>query len=95
MLTASNDETAELLTRELGVVRGGGGTTAAGRRAIPAVLARSGVPVAGVVLHDGSGLAPDNRITCASLLGVVGLGRATEVRRDHSTACRSPGGPGR
>ena len=30
MLTVSNDETAELLTRELGVARGGTGTTAAG-----------------------------------------------------------------
>jgi len=74
MLTASNDETAELLTREVGRVRADVGTTAAGTLVIPAVLASLGVPVRGVVLHDGSGLAPDDRITCASLLGVVSLG---------------------
>jgi len=30
--------------------------------------------VKGVALHDGSGLAPDNRVTCASLLGAIDLG---------------------
>jgi len=74
MLTVSNDETAELLTRELGVARARDGTTAAGTRVIVSELSRLGVPMARVVLHDGSGLAPDNRITCASLLGVVALG---------------------
>ena len=78
MLTASNDETAELLTREVGRVRADVGTTAAGTLEIPAVLPTLGVPVRGVVLHDGSGLAPDDRITCASLLGVVSL--ATQAR---------------
>ncbi len=74
MLTVSNDETAELLTREVGLARARTGSTIAGTRVIPQVLARMGVPVHGLVLHDGSGLAPDNRITCASLLGVVALG---------------------
>jgi D-alanyl-D-alanine carboxypeptidase/D-alanyl-D-alanine-endopeptidase (penicillin-binding protein 4) len=74
MLTVSNDETAELLTREVGRVRAGVGTTAAGTHVIPAVLARLGVPVGGVVLHDGSGLAPDDRVTCAALLGALALG---------------------
>ena len=74
MLTVSNNETAELLAREVGLVRGGAGTTAAGAREIPAVLARVGVPVAGVTLHDGSGLAPDDRVTCEALSAVVALG---------------------
>ena len=74
MLTVSNDETAELLAREVGRVRGGTGTTAAGTHAIVSVLSGLGVPVGGVVLHDGSGLAPDDRITCASLLAAVALG---------------------
>jgi len=78
MLTESNDETAELLTREVGRVRADVGTTAAGTLEISAVLAALGVPVRGMVLHDGSGLAPDDRITCASLLGVVSL--ATQER---------------
>jgi D-alanyl-D-alanine carboxypeptidase/D-alanyl-D-alanine-endopeptidase (penicillin-binding protein 4) len=73
MLTASNNETAELLTREIGFARAGSGTTGAGTQAIPAVLTKLGVPVAGVVLHDGSGLAPVDRITCATLLAIVEL----------------------
>jgi D-alanyl-D-alanine carboxypeptidase/D-alanyl-D-alanine-endopeptidase (penicillin-binding protein 4) len=74
MLTVSNDETAELLTRELGLARARTGSTAAGARVIPQVLAGLGVPVNGLALHDGSGLAPDNRVTCAALAGVVALG---------------------
>ena len=41
---------------------------------IPAELACLGVPVVGVALSDGSGLAPANRVTCAALLGVIALG---------------------
>jgi D-alanyl-D-alanine carboxypeptidase/D-alanyl-D-alanine-endopeptidase (penicillin-binding protein 4) len=41
---------------------------------VRAVLARLGVPVDGVELRDGSGLAPTNRVTCAALLQVVALG---------------------
>ena len=97
MLTVSNDETAELLTRELGVARA--------RRAAPPRAGHARDPgraraaracrSTGVVLHDGSGLAPDDRVTCAALLGVVELGGAAEVRGDRSTGSRSPGGPER
>jgi len=73
MLTDSNNETAELLTRELGVRREHDGTTAAGTHAITTVLDALGVPVAGVELHDGSGLAHDDRITCRTLMGVLGV----------------------
>jgi D-alanyl-D-alanine carboxypeptidase/D-alanyl-D-alanine-endopeptidase (penicillin-binding protein 4) len=92
MLSVSNNETAELLTRELGVRRGGAGTTLAGTRAIPSVLARLGVPVAGVVLHDGSGLAPDDRVTCRALLRVLALGsqpRFSPIRDGLAVAGRS------
>jgi D-alanyl-D-alanine carboxypeptidase/D-alanyl-D-alanine-endopeptidase (penicillin-binding protein 4) len=74
MLTISNNETAELLTRELGVARAKDGSTAAGTRVIPEVLSRLGVPTAGVALVDGSGLAPTDRVTCAALMGVIALG---------------------
>jgi D-alanyl-D-alanine carboxypeptidase len=73
MLSASNNETAELLTRELGFEAAGMGTTATGTQAVKAALVRLGVPLAGVDLHDGSGLAPSNRVTCAALLRVVAL----------------------
>jgi D-alanyl-D-alanine carboxypeptidase/D-alanyl-D-alanine-endopeptidase (penicillin-binding protein 4) len=74
LLTMSNNETAELLTREIGKVHAGTGTTSAGTQAIPGILAKLGVPVAGVALRDGSGLSPTDRVTCAALLGVVNLG---------------------
>lgn len=74
LLTVSNNETAELLTREIGVALAGSGTTSAGMHAIPGILSKLGVPVAGVVLRDGSGLSPTDRITCGALLAVVDLG---------------------
>ena len=73
MLTDSNNETAELLTREIGYRRAHDGSTEAGVRAIRGVLARLGVPVAGVHLVDGSGLAHEDRITCGTLMGVLAL----------------------
>lgn len=73
MLSVSNNETAELLTRELGFERTGAGTTASGTQAVRIALAHLGVPVTGVDLHDGSGLAPSDRVTCAALLRVVEL----------------------
>lgn len=73
MLTVSNNETAELLTREIGVEGGTAGTTAAGTKAVQSVLAKLGVPTAGMNLHDGSGLAPDDRVTCSALLHVIAL----------------------
>ncbi len=73
MLTTSNNYTAELVTRELGVATSKTGTTAAGTRAIVDTLASLGVPTTGMTLHDGSGLAPDNRVTCDALLRVLTL----------------------
>jgi serine-type D-Ala-D-Ala carboxypeptidase/endopeptidase (penicillin-binding protein 4) len=73
MLTTSNNETAELLTREVGFARTGAGTTSTGTQAVRSALVHLGVPVSGVDLHDGSGLAPSDRVTCAALLRVVDL----------------------
>ncbi len=73
MLTTSNNYTAEILIRELGVARSKAGTTAAGTSAVVGELASLGVPTAGVTLHDGSGLAPDDRVTCDALLRVLAL----------------------
>jgi D-alanyl-D-alanine carboxypeptidase/D-alanyl-D-alanine-endopeptidase (penicillin-binding protein 4) len=73
MLIDSDNETAELLTRELGFKDRGIGTTATGTEAVRIALARLGVPIDGVELHDGSGLAPTDRVTCDALLRVVEL----------------------
>ena len=73
MLVTSDNLTAELLTREVGLVRSGQGTTAAGTAATVGELQELGVPVAGVAMHDGSGLSRENRSTCRTLAGVLAL----------------------
>ena len=73
MLTSSDNLTAETLTREVGLARGGKGTTPDGTQAVLAALTELGIPTAGLDLRDGSGLAPDNRVTCDALLGVLAL----------------------
>ncbi|HXR11991.1 MAG TPA: D-alanyl-D-alanine carboxypeptidase, partial [Gaiellaceae bacterium] len=53
----SDNFTAEMLTKELGAVQAGAGTTAAGVGVIRGQLEQAGIPLAGVRLVDGSGLS--------------------------------------
>lgn len=76
MLTSSDNLTAEILAREVGVAAAREGSSEAGTDAIVAEIASLGVPTAGVDLADGSGLAPSNRATCNALLSAVRLGDA-------------------
>ena len=78
LLTTSDDNTAELLVKELGVVTGGGGSTAGGLAAVSSRLASWGLPLEGVVLVDGSGLSRGNLVTCNLLLGVLEQGSASD-----------------
>ena len=64
MLVESDNNTAELLTKELGYQRSGAGTTAAGVEAIEAILAEEGLDVDAVEVADGSGLAVEDTVTC-------------------------------
>lgn len=73
MLTSSDNFTAEMLLREVGLARGGTGTTAAGATATVDVLTDLGVPTGGLAIRDGSGLHPDNRVACETLLAVLRL----------------------
>jgi len=75
MLTTSDNNTAEMLVKEMGVVAAGAGTRAAGLDAMYRSLEAQGVPMAGVELRDGSGLSTSNRVTCDAVLSVVQLGR--------------------
>lgn len=67
MLANSDNNTAELLVKELGFARGGAGTRAAGLTVARDALVALGLPVDGVVLQDGSGLGRGNQLTCAFL----------------------------
>jgi D-alanyl-D-alanine carboxypeptidase/D-alanyl-D-alanine-endopeptidase (penicillin-binding protein 4) len=73
MFRSSDNLTAELLVKELGVHVSKQGTTVAGAAAVLAKLKELGVPVDHVVLDDGSGLSRQNRDTCATLTAVLDL----------------------
>lgn len=70
-LTWSDNQTAELVIKEVGFARNGQGTTAAGSDAVEAVLTDAGFDLAGSDAVDGSGLAGSNRVTCGLLHQVL------------------------
>jgi len=71
MLANSDNNTAELLMKEIGLVGEGIGSREAGARVMTAKLLEWGIDTTSVVLSDGSGLSLDNRITCSALLSVM------------------------
>jgi D-alanyl-D-alanine carboxypeptidase/D-alanyl-D-alanine-endopeptidase (penicillin-binding protein 4) len=73
MLRESDNTAAELLTRELGVVKAHDGSTAGGTQVVVDTLAAAGLPTAGLRLGDGSGLLTTNQTTCALLAAAVRL----------------------
>lgn len=75
MLSASDNLTAELLVREIAVHAGRPGTTADGIAVVTRTLTALGLPTQGLVLADGSGLARDDRASCALLVATLGLTR--------------------
>lgn len=79
MLTNSDNNTAELLVKEIGLTAAGAGTRQAGLDTITATISGWGVDVAGLVLGDGSGLSLDNRVTCTTMLGVLQHAGATSA----------------
>jgi D-alanyl-D-alanine carboxypeptidase/D-alanyl-D-alanine-endopeptidase (penicillin-binding protein 4) len=71
MLRESDNTAAELLVKELGVVKAQDGSTPAGTRAVADALAAAGLPIEGLRLGDGSGLDLGNRATCALLAAAL------------------------
>ena len=71
MNRASDNFTAELLTKELGAEVGDGGTTAAGVAIVRKELATSGIPLAGVRIVDGSGLSLADRLTARAVSALL------------------------
>ena len=80
MLSSSDNLSAELFTKELGVRASQQGTTAAGTDAIVAKLTELGVPHDGLRLTDGSGLDRGNQVTCRTLVATLGLGDQPGMR---------------
>jgi D-alanyl-D-alanine carboxypeptidase/D-alanyl-D-alanine-endopeptidase (penicillin-binding protein 4) len=71
MLSTSDNNTAEMLVKELGFERDGAGTREGGLARIQATLQQWGTPTDGMLLDDGSGLSNENRVTCAAFVDVL------------------------
>jgi D-alanyl-D-alanine carboxypeptidase/D-alanyl-D-alanine-endopeptidase (penicillin-binding protein 4) len=71
MLRESDNTAAELLLKELGVVKRHDGSTPAGTGAVTDVLTDAKLPTAGLRLGDGSGLEVTNLSSCALLAAAL------------------------
>lgn len=71
MLTNSDNNTAELLLKEIGRSVSGQGTRVAGIAAVQGVLQEMNINIDGLAMTDGSGLDRSNRITCSTLQSVL------------------------
>ncbi len=76
LLATSDNLTAEMLVKEIGVAVSQSGTRAAGLQAMLDRLVSWGIASTGLVFTDGSGLSHDNQLTCAALAGVLRRGSA-------------------
>lgn len=70
MLSESDNQTAELVLKELGH-SAGSGSTAAGLRVVHQALDKLGIPQSGTTQVDGSGLDRGNRVTCDFLVHLL------------------------
>ena len=71
MLEMSDNDTAELLVKELGHSGDTAGSTAAGLARVATTLKGLGAPTDGFVQLDGSGLDRGDRVTCALLTDLL------------------------
>lgn len=71
MLTDSDNDTAEMALKEVGLDEAGSGTWEAGAAAATQLLAEAGVAMDGVQIVDGSGLSDTNRLSCQLLVDLL------------------------
>lgn len=79
MLATSDNNTAEMLVKEIDRATGGMGTRLGGLEAVRATLSTIGVDVADLALVDGSGLANTARARCETLVSALDRGGAAVV----------------
>jgi D-alanyl-D-alanine carboxypeptidase/D-alanyl-D-alanine-endopeptidase (penicillin-binding protein 4) len=71
LLTLSDNNTAELLTKEMGLKAKNEPTTAAGVATIRSALEARQLPLDGVSFADGSGLDPNDKLTCRIVMDIL------------------------
>lgn len=71
MLQTSDNNTAEMLLKEIGLRGRSQGTRAAGISVVEERLRAWGVSMTGWTMVDGSGLSRENKITCADFLAIL------------------------
>ncbi len=81
----SDNFRAEMLLKDLGAESGAGGTTASGAAVVRRVLAGANIPLAGVVIADGSGLSLRDRLTATAIARIL----TTAVERLRPSTPRS------
>jgi D-alanyl-D-alanine carboxypeptidase/D-alanyl-D-alanine-endopeptidase (penicillin-binding protein 4) len=81
LLRESDNDTGEMLLKELGRVAGQA-TTSGGARRLAGLLDDGTVDLTGLQVVDGSGLAVDNRVTCDLLVDVLGRAGTGELLTD-------------
>ena len=67
----SDNFTAELLLKQLGLLQAARGSTAAGAQTVMRLLGADGIPLAGVRFVDGSGLSQLDRLTAGALVAIL------------------------
>lgn len=80
LLHTSDNNTAEMLVKEIGFAASGVGSRDAGLAEIRRQLGDWAVPLDGVDLQDGSGLSRANRATCAALVALLSTPVGDELR---------------
>jgi D-alanyl-D-alanine carboxypeptidase/D-alanyl-D-alanine-endopeptidase (penicillin-binding protein 4) len=73
MLATSDNQAADVLQHHVGLAEQGEGSFLAGAESTLQVLRRLGVPAAGDVLYDGSGLSRENLVSAATLTATLRL----------------------
>jgi D-alanyl-D-alanine carboxypeptidase/D-alanyl-D-alanine-endopeptidase (penicillin-binding protein 4) len=77
----SDNFTAEMLLKQLGLTELGRGTSAAGATVVTQALAEAGVPMTGVRIVDGSGLSQLDRLTASAIGSLLKIAWADPVVR--------------
>jgi D-alanyl-D-alanine carboxypeptidase/D-alanyl-D-alanine-endopeptidase (penicillin-binding protein 4) len=91
VLTFSDNTTAELLLKEMGVRAGATGSTVDGVAAVTEWASDEGIAVQGWVMVDGSGLSSGNLVTCEMLAELLRRAGPDSVLADGLAI---PGGVG-